>query len=255
MHNSQNGTAMAKDDAGNPTSTSYLGMTLYSCLGCHSSTNSSEAISGIGAPIVYNTGGPSYGFNDGSYYHGLAGGNFYWVMTDDEKGHNVFPSNPEDTIPNLDTINGEAPGYWIGCKGNNSCHTNIHGTANAGMFTLATSRQGCTKCHMVKDVGFIGAPLGYHHADDTVDKVIDSDAEGRFRFLDGHLSGSCCGVSGLEDTDWQETSSDPDHNEYLGGKAKETVTDFECIECGARWIEIIEWGAGGHGYFWKPKEN
>ena len=48
---------------------------------------------------------------------------------------------------------------------------------------------------------------------------------------------------------------EPDHNEYLGGKAKETVTDFECIECGARWTEIIEWGAGGHGNFWKPKEN
>ena len=48
---------------------------------------------------------------------------------------------------------------------------------------------------------------------------------------------------------------EPDYNEYFGGKAKETVTDFECIECGARWIEIIEWGAGGHGNFWKPKEN
>jgi len=48
---------------------------------------------------------------------------------------------------------------------------------------------------------------------------------------------------------------EPGYNEYLGGKAKETVTDFECIECGAQWREIIEWGAGGHGNFWKPKEN
>ena len=48
---------------------------------------------------------------------------------------------------------------------------------------------------------------------------------------------------------------EPDYNEYLGGKAKETVAEFECIECGARWREIIEWGAGGHGNFWKPKDN
>jgi predicted RNA-binding Zn-ribbon protein involved in translation (DUF1610 family) len=42
------------------------------------------------------------------------------------------------------------------------------------------------------------------------------------------------------------------YNEYLGGKAKETVTEFECTECGARWEEIIERGAGGPGNFWNP---
>ena len=45
------------------------------------------------------------------------------------------------------------------------------------------------------------------------------------------------------------------YNEYLGGKAKETVTDFECIECGAQWRETIEWGAGGPSNFWNPKQN
>jgi predicted CXXCH cytochrome family protein len=218
MHNSQDGTAMAKDDSGNPASTSYIGLTLKSCLGCHSSTVTNEAISSIGAPIVYTAGGPDFGFDDGTNKHGLAGGNFYWVLTDDEKGHNVFASNPEDTIPGLDSGDGEAPGWWTGCKGNNSCHSNIHGTASAGTMNLVTSRQGCTKCHMVKYIdGVMLAPTGYHHADDT-GPIIDTDAEGRFRFLDGHLGAEGRGVTGIEDPDWQATSSATDHNEYLGNE-------------------------------------
>jgi predicted CXXCH cytochrome family protein len=57
-----------------------------------------------------------------------------------------------------------------------------------------------------------------HHADDS-DAVVGGDAwddDGYFRFLMGHSSGSGHGVCGIEDDDWQATSSSSDHNEYLG---------------------------------------
>jgi len=42
-------------------------------------------------------------------------------------------------------------------------------------------------------------------------------------------------------------------NEYVGGKAKEMVTEFECTECGAKWRKIVEWGLGGPGRSWSPR--
>lgn len=201
MHNSQNGTAMVRDDSGNPSSTPNDILLIYSCIGCHSTTNPNTSQHPVtNAPIVYNiNGAPTYG-NDG-----LAGGNFYWVSQgSDANGHNVFASNPDDNL-------NDAPGRPWGCTGNNSCHVNIHGTTGPPFFGLSTTHQGCSKCHMMGT----DPPSGYHHADDS-DTVIDSAAEGWYRFLAGHQSGSGFGVTGIEDSDWQETSSSSDHNEYLG---------------------------------------
>lgn len=47
----------------------------------------------------------------------------------------------------------------------------------------------------------------------------------------------------------------PQLSEYLGGKAKEVQTYYKCMKCGAKWVRIVESGAGGHGNFWQPKEN
>ena len=217
MHNSQNGSPVARGDAAwgeaAGSTDAIPNLLVSSCVGCHSNTGP-ETIKTIGStriPIVFNTNGyPA---------QPLAGGNFFWVLTDDTKGHNVFASNPEDTIPDLDGPDSEAPGYFLGCKGNNSCHANIHGTASAGMFGLETSRQGCTKCHMVQNhdnAAVIYAPMGYHHADDTVDTVIDTEEEGRYRFLDGHAMAWELGVTGIEDPDWEQTPTATEHNEYLG---------------------------------------
>jgi len=61
------------------------------------------------------------------------------------------------------------------------------------------------------------AVAGYHHADDSA-TVVDSDEEGWYRFLASpHWPG--WGVAGIEDDDWQLTSSPSDHNEYLGNAA------------------------------------
>jgi predicted CXXCH cytochrome family protein len=233
MHNSQNGTTMATI-----MNSTYTGfeidatpnetLLITDCLGCHSSTVSNEGISSIGAPSVFNTLGPDYGFDDGSNKHGLAGGNFFWVRTDDTKGHNVFPDNPDDNLS-------DAPGRGgTGCGGagnprachaaiHNStfpnsftCHAAIHNSTFPNSFSFGSPRQGCTKCHMISNSD---APKGFHHLDDT-GPVIDNEAEGWYRFLTGHDTDE--GVSGIEDTDWQATSSSSDHNEYLGYSATKT---------------------------------
>ena len=211
MHNSQGGSAVAYDFDGtsfSKTSTPKGNLLIYSCLGCHSATKSTTWKASVtGAPIVFNTVEPTF-----NAVKGLAAGNFYWVQTDDAKGHNVLASNPESTLT-------EAPGRWGGTCGTNSCHYNIHGTSSDSGFTGLNNRQGCTKCHMVDDNN---GPRGFHHKDDT-GLLIDSAAEGWYRFLAGHQSGSGHGVTGIEDDDWElETSTD--HNEYLGFSSAKNST-------------------------------
>ncbi|MBW1744752.1 MAG: hypothetical protein JRJ47_15205 [Deltaproteobacteria bacterium] len=75
------------------------------CINCHSSDSSSTVYTlneeddpyttypQIIVPVVNYTG-PSLA-DDAPI---LAGGNFFWVQTEDSKGHNIFPSNPEDDL-------------------------------------------------------------------------------------------------------------------------------------------------------------
>lgn len=202
MHNSQNGSNMQILGPGESDTGPKDALLRGTCLGCHSSTSGATSIDSVtGAPIVFNSSEPSY-----NSAKGLAAGNFYYVQNpaDDAKGHNALANNPESTL----TV---APGKAVGCVGSNSCHVNIHGTTGPPFFDFGGSRQGCTKCHMVGS----SFPKGYHHKDDT-GPLIDSAAEGWYRFLDGHQpSGAGHGVTGIEDNDWElETSTD--HNEYLG---------------------------------------
>ncbi|MBE0425676.1 MAG: hypothetical protein IBX72_03410 [Nitrospirae bacterium] len=203
MHNSQQGAHMqylapGEEDIG-PKGALLRG----TCLGCHTATDGSTWKSSItGAPIVFNTSEPV--FNEAK---GLAAGNFYWVQTEDTKGHNIFSQDSKLSV---------APGDmgFSGC-GTNNCHTNFHlavsGTGNPAL----DGKQGCTKCHMVNTVG----PKGFHHKDDgTGTKYVDTAEKGWYRFLEGHMSGSGHGVAGIEDDDWQYTYSSTDHNEYLGSQ-------------------------------------
>lgn len=199
MHNSQHGSHMQYLAPGETDTGPKDALLRGTCLACHSSTRADTAIDSVtGAPIVFNSVEPTY-----NSAKGLAAGNFYWVKNDDAKGHNVFADNADDTL----TV---APGKPWGCSGNNSCHDNIHGTTNPSALGMVTPRQGCNKCHMMGS----DPPRNYHHAKDP-GPIIDSAAEGWYRFLAGHMSGAGHGVTGIEDNDWElETSSD--HNEYLG---------------------------------------
>ena len=196
MHNSQGGQAMAYNFNGTSFSTTTTpkgNLLIYDCLGCHTGTNDGTNTT----PYVYSIGAPTYGSNT------LAGGNFYWVKTDDTKGHNVFSDNPDS----LTKAPGD-PGRST-CK-TNSCHANLHGTTSGSPLPELDGRQGCTKCHL-----FVA-----HHANDgTGTKYVDSAAQGWYRFLAAHGGGSGPsggGVKGIEHEKWNYGATASSHNEYFG---------------------------------------
>jgi len=202
MHNSQGGAAMAYQlkatlDGFEPDVTPNPCLLTTNCIGCHSATGSATwKDPTTGAPIVFNSSAPATP---------LAGGNFYWVTINESYGHNIFSQDSK-----LSKAPGDAG--FSDC-GTNSCHTNLYGTVSGTGFSALDGKQGCAKCHMVNTVG----PKGFHHANDgTGTKYVDSAAKGWYRFLEGHMSGAGKGVKGIEDVDWQATSSASDHNEYLG---------------------------------------
>ena len=222
MHNSQGGTPMAVGELPPGDGPPHQNLLINSCIGCHTGTNTGTNTT----PYVYSITPPTYGSNT------LAGGNFYWVKTDDTKGHNVFPTNPEDT---LDPV--KAPGdLGFSTCGTNGCHANIHGTVSDGSGGGLDGKQGCTKCHMVETAG----PKGFHHANDgTGTKYVETEAKGWYRFLEGHMSGSGCGVAGIEHEKWNYGATESSHNEYSGvvwdsgygfGAMGNTMTAF-CTGC------------------------
>jgi predicted CXXCH cytochrome family protein len=211
MHNSQGGNPMAREGTGvgwtgfpnwelgggSSAENASTALLVSDCLGCHSSdtTETIVQIGGSRIPIVYNTLEPA---------NPLAGGNFFWVKTDDAKGHNVFPGEGDDVLS-------AAPGASNTCGGN-SCHFNFHAKyAGDSEEVGLNGRQGCTGCHMLDD---LMQPKGFHHADDS-DPV--KDRFPWYRFLKGHqVYGSDDGVSGIEDSDWEAAKGPVNHNEYLG---------------------------------------
>src|SRR4030043_1156039 len=202
MHNSQGGISVAKDFDGSSfssTNTPKDNLLIYSCLGCHSATDGTTWQDSVTkAPIVFNTIEPTY-----NTVQGLAGGNFYWVIADDTKGHNIL--SPDDYLT-------EAPGdAGFSSCGTNSCHANldrVYSNAGSGL----DGRQGWEKCHLNPK----------HHTNDhdfMVGGLVTSAAQGWYRFVSGHMSGDGYGAEGYEDGDWQKTVSSTDHNEYLGEEA------------------------------------
>ena len=216
------------------------------CIYCHSSSTSSTTYEldlggGLGetvtVPVVYFTGASA----PTSY---LAGGNFWWVSddggNDDTKGHNIFSDDP-----NYDNL---APGNQngSGCGGVNACHNNL----DQEWIGAFGTRQGCTSCHMLTSFGETPI-IGFHHADDTADIVVGfdtNDTDGYFRFLAG---GKCvaqhAGVCGIEDDDWQATSSSTDHNEYLGNQSSLNTPANMMATPGPQGHTITGFCCGCHG--------
>ncbi len=187
MHNSENGSDVR---AGGP----GKNLLWTDCVGCHSS-DTAQTIKVIGTtqvPIVYNRTEPTYPTTptaSGSNVT-LAGGNFYWVEhVGDQYGHNV--------INHADAVLHEAPGRQQGCA--NSCHYNLYSWSAAG-----SSGGGCTSCH---------TPA--HHKGGSATAIADEE-DGWFRFLaKKHANNDDThNIKGLEDSDWQQSYSSTDHNEY-----------------------------------------
>lgn len=201
MHNSQNGTAIDIDGPNDR-------LTIENCVGCHSSTGS-ETIESLGSgdlPIVFNSAEPGAP---------LAAGNFYWIAneSDHRLGHNV------DGIAGPDGNITYVPGRHIGANDTltitdcYNCHQAGFSPGYPGIpFTIARTGNVmiCQDCHT--------QPM--HHADDSA--IVVDGTGGWYRFL--------YGVKGIEDSDWQKTVSDSDHNEYQGETAPyaDSFSDAGC---------------------------
>lgn len=191
MHNSQNGTNMQFANESDKSAKESL--LRASCIGCHGQNPSglSNIISGI--PQVWHNATTD-----------LAGGNFGYVSTktgaSDDKGHNprgdLGAGYQEDTLtspPGDENATGITNINFV-CAGQFGCHGN-----------RAIS-------------GKLPSLRGAHHTDDRVLK---------FGTLSLASQGGSVGLSyrflfqtrGGEDTDWQNTLSASDHNEYLGATA------------------------------------
>jgi len=192
MHNSQGGAAMATY-GGETGPNSFL--TRGSCIGCHAqgTANKIVTIGGSDIPQVYHTDGSG----------DLAGGNFKYIETDDNRGHNVSDfSNPDGTL-------NSAPGHHsttmpttntLTCAGHNGCHGYRRFNAGSGLRTLK----------------------GAHHG--NVDGKCDSatTVANSYRFL--------YNVKGFENmgANKYQNLNATDHNEYFG-----TTSPGEtgCLDC------------------------
>ncbi|MDQ7837494.1 MAG: cytochrome c3 family protein [Thermodesulfobacteriota bacterium] len=219
MHNSQDGSPMPGVGSISETGP-FDALTRGTCGGCHSNTGSAtvKALGSSNIPVVFNTVPPAAGTE-------LAGGNFYWVVSKGQAyGHNVL------TIPGItnDTNLTEAPGSPTGGGGACAiCHDRI---------------AACTSCH-----------YPYHHGEDA-QPVVGSDVQNAgnnikavyYRFLangsDQHGSG---GVMGIEDSDWERTKNESDHNTYAGGGIPASKSSGLMQDDGS----MSNWCAGCHTGF------
>jgi hypothetical protein len=212
MHNSQNGQPMAYDFDGTSftrTSTAKGSLLIYDCLGCHSTiAGNTWQDSLTKAPIVFNTNEPSY-----NTVKGLAAGNFFYVSTTvDNTGHNIFSTNPDETLDNTPPGGGfPSGGNYTGqlrCAGTRGCHGHNGGQNSDSPFDNETQ-----------------AIKGAHHGDDTPPLEGSlTDVARNYRFL--------LGIKGKEDDDWEQDNTNTSHNEYKGSTSSATDTiSYLCAEC------------------------
>ncbi len=193
MHNSQEGSpeAVGGSGAGWDAEGKLVGvaqaiplesLVIGDCVGCHSSGTSEtiQIVNESRVPIVYNTVEPD---------KPLAGGNFYWMVNDndDSLGHNVWGITGQDS--ELSYAPGDAmKGTVAACN----CHVSLATDPD----DLATGHpSGCEGCHEPS-----------HHEDNDW-----------YRFL-GHPQAVGFPdhyVTGIEDEDWEEKPK-ISHNVYKG---------------------------------------
>jgi hypothetical protein len=189
MHNSQNGSAV-------DTSGANEFLLTRQCLECHTAAPA-ESVSSFGAPKVLSTGAPTLN---------LAGGDFYWVTTNDSFGHNVIELGggrdgtlgrpPGHHAQGWENTPGPGTGADLACGGAYGCHGNRTRMLDGG-----------TDNPLV-------AITGAHHENDNtaaVTQLTTAATTGTsYRFLLGTLGTENNGASAWQNLD-QNT-----HNEYYG---------------------------------------
>jgi predicted CXXCH cytochrome family protein len=188
MHNSQEGVVINADG-------SVEGLLVDDCIGCHSSLDSAtiKSLGGSRIPVVYNQALPG---------QPLAGGNFHWVAGGasgtgfgDNYGHNVFGITGQDG--SLAFAPGGIPRIYnqLVCE---DCHQAL--------------KLGCRSCH-----------LPMHHAPGDQSPIAEQ-IDGWYRFLGSAMNAvidpasveSTSGVTGVEETNWEQNPSSTVHNVYKG---------------------------------------
>ena len=254
MHNSQDGTGMvvlagAKEiSAGQDLEcTGCHGepreeLLRLSCIGCHAMdrTGTGDATvdwGGFDVPqVVYDTS------------VSLAAGNFYYMFTQDETGHNIHgfdtdipPDTPISLNPPFD------PNYPPG-------YEPLMDPAQTNKYTDSTASQilcsGTYGCHGSREIESpTRAMAGTHHADDSVLELghanFDASQQGltqgtSYRYLSG--------IKGGEVVGWEEVVTRQSHNEYYG----QTIVDGGRTTTTQSWSDVdtmSEFCASCHGNF------
>ncbi len=208
MHYSQSGQVLATWGKGGP----FKALLIGDCVFCHTGTNDGTNKT----PYVYSKSEPTYTF--GGNRNTLAGGNFYWVTSNNNYGHNVAG------IANSDTLS-EPPG-WDSSYGRNI-------TSWSGQQITCAGKYGCHGDPDKSDP--VEAILGAHHnnincnATDPNNNCTGTEVWNSYRFL--------LGIKGTEDPNWELTLSKDDHNGYYaidnptGGTSNEGSINYLCGEC------------------------
>ena len=240
MHNSQNGSAVARtgsgmgwNGSGQLTGGSIQGpqadLLVTDCVGCHSSTTN-QTIINVGSsrvPIVFNTVEPAY-VNPGPT-NALAGGNFYWVKNvNDNRGHNVYGISAQDGRLSDAPGRNQAGPCMVGC------HVTL---ANPPQGNTTFSRGGCQGCHLRPS----------HHHDNGIYRFLtgmnyDANNWGYATWVGNY--GYQDYIKGTEDPDWEQTNSSTKHNYYQG-----TTTAYAGFGHSTENHSITAFCTGCHGDF------
>jgi len=184
MHNSQGGGPMAFVMQGGGkvlVVDPNAALLTTDCVGCHQGIND-----GTTTPFVFSTTAPTYGTTgtEGGT-NTLAGGNFYWVSSGNERaGHNVSGITAVDSRHATIPPGGVDLGAQITCAGTYGCH-GVSGEADQ------------TK-----------AMYGAHHWKNHAVWQDGLTLASSYRFLDG--------IKGFEDPDYEYQPTSTSHNKYYG---------------------------------------
>ena len=225
IHNSQAGVPMAYNTGPNPS------LLRNDCIGCHTGTNSDTSLFPFVLDTeqipVYETTGTEGTTNT------LAGGNFYWVVPSDSKGHNVIGvTTLEDQTLHLTPPGGSNLDSRLTCAGQYGCHGD---RSESNQFAAMKYSHHYTKPQLWQDGSTIARS---------------------YRFLDG--------IQGFGHTTYEYRPSKSSHNKYYG-KDRSVETDTAtgtisslCSQCHADFhngYENIASGSFGNGVWFRHPTN
>ena len=212
MHHSQDGGTLSAWGTSGP----YEALLTIDCIGCHTGVNTTTTTT----PYVFDPDGPTYSLTGTeATTTTLAGGNFFWVVSDQTKGHNVSGICTSDSV--LDV----PPGFNGGrAAGDGTTPGNGSGWSSGTQITCA----GTYGCHGSHDTTSQARAIrGGHHSLNGPVITSPQDNAADYRFL--------VGIAGYEDSDWEFRPVAAAHNQYKGLDSPEdsetSTISYFCSQC------------------------